>query len=310
MDNLATEEPAVLALELRKVLSASAVVRAHEPLSRRTTLRVGGPADIYVEPATVADLQAILELVRQRDLPWMMLGRGSNLLVRDGGIRGLVLNLNQPAFSRIEVQADRVRCGAGARMRQVAFDAKNAGLSGLEFLEGIPGAIGGGLRMNAGAMGSALFEHVAQLKYLTPTGDILEAPASDIPVEYRSCPLLKRNIALEVVLIGTPAPRPLIDSRMQECSQKRWKSQPAAPSAGCIFKNSVTIPTGKLVQELGLKGTRIGGAIISDVHGNFIVNDSNGTASDILALIDLVKRRARETRGIELETEVQIVGED
>ena len=187
---------------------------------------------------------------------------------------------------------------------------KKASLTGLEFLEGIPGTIGGGLRMNAGAMGSSMMAVAETLRYMTPQGEIVERPVSEIPVEYRSCPLLLTNIALGAVLVGEAAPREIVEQRMNECSRKRWDSQPAAPSAGCIFKNPVTVPTGKLVQELGLKGTRRGGAVISDVHGNFIVNDENASARDILELIGLVKEKALSERQIELHTEVQIVGEE
>jgi len=177
-------------------------------------------------------------------------------------------------------------------------------------MEGIPGNIGGGLRMNAGAMGGAMFQVVESVRTMDQEGRIAEKTASEIPVEYRNCPLLKTHIALSAVLLGRSAPRDEINRKMDECSQKRWNSQPAAPSAGCIFKNSATVPTGRLVQELGLKGTRRGGAVISDVHGNFIVNEGDATAGDILELIELVREKARALRGIELHTEVQIVGED
>jgi UDP-N-acetylenolpyruvoylglucosamine reductase len=310
MTELSSMQPETLGVELRKLLSPGSNVRINESLARRTTLRVGGPADVFVEPASEHDLQQLLEYSRSHDIPWMVLGRGSNLLVRDGGIRGIVISLGHPVFSKIELKGVRLHCGAGARLRAVAYEAKKAGLSGLEFLEGIPGSIGGALRMNAGAMGSAIFNHVENLRYLTSSGDLVDLQASQVPVEYRNCPLLKENIAISATLLGQPAPQELIDQRMAECSSKRWGSQPAAPSAGCIFKNSLTIPSGKLVQELGLKGKRIGGAVISDVHGNFIVNDANATARDVLALIELVKQKAFELRGIELHTEVQIVGED
>jgi UDP-N-acetylenolpyruvoylglucosamine reductase len=164
--------------------------------------------------------------------------------------------------------------------------------------------------MNAGAMGSSIFELVESVRMMDSEGQVFERAASEIPFEYRSCALFKTHVALGAVLRGQFAPRESIDQKMDECSRKRWGSQPAAPSAGCIFKNCATISTGKLVQELGLKGTRMGGAVISEVHGNFIVNEGNAAARDVLALIELVKETARQKRGIELHTEVQIVGED
>lgn len=298
-----------LALELSKILGPGCVMRENEPLSRRTTLRVGGPADVYLEPACEADLQAALRYCSAAEVPFMMLGRGSNLLVRDGGVRGLVIGLGGP-FAGIEPAGERLRCGAGARLRDVAMAAKKQGLAGFEFMEGIPGNIGGGLRMNAGAMGSSVFEVTDSVRFMSAQGEIEERPVAEIPFEYRCCPLLKERIALSAMLRGRADERASIERRMNECSQKRWSSQPAAPSAGCIFKNSPTIPAGRLVQELGLKGTRIGGARISVEHGNFIVNDGQATARDVLELIGLIKEAALAKRGIELHTEVQIVGED
>jgi len=141
------------------------------------------------------------------------------------------------------------------------------------------------------------------------SGEVCELPAGEVTVEYRGCPLFKNHIALGAVLKGLPAPTEAISERMTKFSEKRWESQPAAPSAGCIFKNPKTIPAGRLIDELGLKGTRVGGAVVSDVHGNFIVNDGSATARDVLGLIDVIKERARAARGIELETEVEILGE-
>lgn len=296
--------------ELKLRLTHEAQVRTNEPLSKRTTLRVGGPADYFAEPATEADLAVILSWAGEHSLPWMMLGRGSNLLVRDGGIRGVVISLTSPGFATVRVEGEQIFCGGGARLRTVAFEAKKALLTGFEFMEGIPGNIGGSLRMNAGAMGSAMFEVLESVRFMDAAGKIQEGTAEQIPVEYRNCPLFKTHIVLGAVLAGKRGAKEFIDTKMNECSQKRWKSQPAAPSAGCIFKNSPTLPSGRLVEELGLKGTRRGGAVISDVHGNFIVNDQNASARDILELIELVKERARTLRGIDLHTEVQIVGED
>lgn len=296
--------------ELKPLLASATVVREREPLSKRTTLRVGGPADLYIEPAHEQDLASVVRFCTSKNVPLMMLGRGSNLLVRDGGIRGVVVSLAAPAFSLLRVDEQHIHAGAGVRLRSLAFEAKKALLTGFEFMEGIPGNVGGALRMNAGAMGSAMFEVLSSIRCMDLQGNIVEKPVDQVPVEYRSCPHLKTHIALSAIFTGSPGQKEAIDQKMNECSQKRWKSQPAAPSAGCIFKNSLTIPTGRLVEELGLKGTRRGGAVISDVHGNFIVNDANASARDIIELIELIKEKARAQRGIELHTEVQIVGEE
>jgi UDP-N-acetylenolpyruvoylglucosamine reductase len=296
--------------DLARRLSPASRVIESEPMSKHTTLRVGGPADIYIEPASEADLAIVLSACARENVPWMMLGRGSNLLVRDGGIRGVIISLSAPGFSEIRVNGDRISCGGGARLRSVAFEAKKAALTGAEFMEGIPGNIGGGLRMNAGAMSGAMFDVLESVRFMDASGDIHERKAVEIPVEYRNCPLFKTHIVLSATLRLERGVRETIDQKMNLCSQKRWSSQPAAPSAGCIFKNATTIPAGRLIEELGLKGTRVGGALISDVHGNFIVNEGNASARDILELIEIVKERARSERGVELHTEVQIVGED
>jgi len=296
--------------ELRKRLAPTTLLRRDEPLAKRTTLRVGGPAEIYVEPASEEELCAIVEFCNANDVPRMLLGRGSNLLIRDGGIRGVVICLSHPFSSRIELVDGKLRCGGGARLKNVAVEAKRNEITGMEFLEGIPGSIGGALRMNAGAMGSEMFTVVETIRYMDARGIVVDAPASLIHHEYRSCWFFKTHIALAATLVGKPGKRAEIEKLMNECSQKRWGSQPAAPSAGCIFKNPQTVPAGKLIQELGLKGTRMGGAVVSEVHGNFFVNDGNATARDVLQLIEFVQARALQQRGIELRTEVEIVGVD
>lgn len=298
-----------LAAELARQITAATVVRRDEPLAKRTTLRVGGPADLYVEPASEAELSTVLRLCHQFEVPFFILGRGSNLLIKDRGIRGVVICLAQPAFAKLEIIGEQLHCGAGVRLKAVSVEARRNGLAGLEFLEGIPGSVGGALRMNAGAMNAWTFDAVVSLRYMDYQGEIHAKLASEVPVTYRSCPLLTENLALSAVFQGRPESRAEIEERMKAYSQKRWNSQPAAPSAGCIFKNPASIPAGKLVDELGLKGTRVGGAVVSDVHGNFIVNDGTATASDVLKLIELIKARAREARSVELHTEVEIVGE-
>jgi UDP-N-acetylenolpyruvoylglucosamine reductase len=230
--------------------------------------------------------------------------------VKDGGIRGVVICLANPSFSKVEISGYRMHCGAGAKLKQVAMDSKRHQLTGLEFLEGIPGTVGGALRMNAGAMGGWTFDVVESIRYMDYSGEVHEQEAAQVKVEYRSCPLLKTHIALSAVLKGHPASREVVEKRLKTFSAKRWESQPAAPSAGCIFKNPGTIPAGKLIDEMGMKGTRVGDAVVSQEHGNFIVNEGQASAKDVLKLIDVIKQRARSDRGVELETEVEIVGED
>ena len=307
---VSTSAPAGVGDELRRRVSPASVVREHEQLARRTTLRVGGGADLWFEPADEADLVAGLRLAGERNLPVMLIGRGSNLLVRDGGIRGLVVCLAQPHFLRVEIDGTRLRCGAGARLKTVAVEARRHGVAGLEFLEGIPGTVGGALRMNAGAHGGECFNLVREVRVVDARGEVRVLTPADMAPAYRSCPALRAQVAVEALFEGRPAAVEDIDRRMQEFNRKRWASQPAAPSAGCIFKNPDTIPAGRLVDELGLKGERLGGAMVSLEHGNFIVTTGPASASDVLGLIDRIRQRALSERGIHLETEVQIVGEE
>jgi UDP-N-acetylenolpyruvoylglucosamine reductase len=305
----AVSSGAKTANEIAQRVSHSTVIRCDEPLARHTTLRVGGPADVYFEPASEQDLAVVLAYCHERSRQFLVLGRGSNLLVKDGGFRGVVICLVHPHFSRIDVTGQLLNCGAGARLKAVAVEARRNGLAGLEFLEGIPGSLGGALRMNAGAMGGAMFDVVESVRLMGFDGMVQELPVRELPVAYRSCPILKQQLALSAVLRGRPDSREAIEERMNEYSRKRWRSQPAAPSAGCMFKNPASIPAGKLLDELGLKGTRVGGAVVSAEHGNFIVNDRAATARDVLALIEIIRQRVRMERGIELETEVEVVGE-
>jgi UDP-N-acetylmuramate--alanine ligase len=295
--------------KLKNRLNEKSAVRRDEPLAKRTTLRVGGPADLYAEPASEKDLAETLRFCAEEKVPFLILGRGSNLLVKDGGVRGLVISLAHPSFGQLRIEGERLHCGAGVKLKTLAVEARRHGLTGLEFLEGIPGSVGGALRMNAGAMGSWMFEVVETIRFMDYSGNVHEQRASEVNVEYRGCPLFKDHVALGAVLKADAASREAIAERMMRFSEKRWETQPAAPSAGCIFKNPLTVPAGKLIDELGLKGTRIGGAVVSDVHGNFIVNDGHATARDVLELIDYIRKRAKAARGIELETEVQIIGE-
>jgi UDP-N-acetylenolpyruvoylglucosamine reductase len=303
--------PTTIFQELRALLP-QCPPRQNEQLAKRTTLRAGGSADLYLEPFSENDLAKAVRFCHQAAVPFMILGRGSNLLIRDGGIRGLVICLAHPSFSRIEATPPLLRCGAGARLNTISAKARELELAGLEFFEGIPGSVGGALRMNAGAMGSATFEILTQVRYMDDMGEIHEVEAAKISSEYRSCPLFQNNIALTATFLGQPSTKDAVVKRTDEFNRKRWSSQPKQPSAGCIFKNpSPTLSAGKLIEELGLKKTQRGGAMISEKHGNFIINqDGDATAGDVLDLIALIQARAKSERGIELHTEIEIIGED
>jgi UDP-N-acetylmuramate--alanine ligase len=300
----------VIAEKLKEIVGPEGEVRLSELLAQHTTLRVGGPAQFWVEPRSEEALGKIIRFCRRENLPLFVIGRGSNLLVRDGGIRGVVVHPKGGEFDRIEVSGLELSAGAGVKLKEIAYAAKGAGIGGLEWMEGIPGEVGGGLRMNAGAMGGQVFDNVVRLRYLDREGAPHDVTPNEIEVRYRRVPLLEQNFAVSAVFRGEKTAPEEIVKRLGASQEKRRSSQPAAKSAGCIFKNPAACPAGKLVEELGLKGLRVGDAVVSDVHGNFIVNEGRASAAEMLELMGKIQAIAREKRGIELETEVQIVGEE
>lgn len=309
--------------ELRKRVGAGTVVRRYESMAKRTTLRAGGFAKLWVEPASEADLAAVLRFcgerrrlahgdrAQERLVNVLFVGRGSNLLVRDAGISGVTIHLGPEAFSKIdEMDGGRLRIGAGVRLKQVVGAARQRNLAGLEFLEGIPGSLGGALWMNAGAMGGSIFDVVESVRVMDMDGNIAEKLPAELGVEYRACRGLREHVALAAVLKARPGSAEEIDSQLKDFERKRRASQPVAPSAGCIFKNPPGTSAGKVIDELGLKGLSFGRARVSEVHGNFIINEGGATAGDVLSLISLVQDRVRRERGIELEREVIVIGDE
>jgi UDP-N-acetylmuramate--alanine ligase len=212
-------------------------------------------------------------------------------------------------FDRIDISGNEIIAGAGAKFKDVAYASKAAGLGGLEWMEGIPAEVGGALRMNAGAMGAQTFENVSRVRFLDGEGNAQERAPVEMEIHYRDVPELKNNYAVSAIFRGIPSAKNEIVRKLAESQKHRRVTQPAASSAGCIFKNTDSIPAGKLVDELGLKNCAVGRARVSEVHGNFIVNDGGATAAEMLELIEKIQATARRQRGIALETEVQIVGE-
>jgi len=300
----------VIAEKLKEIVGAEGEVRLSEPLSKHTTLRVGGPAQFWVEPRTEAAFADVIRFCRRENLPLFVIGRGSNLLVRDGGMRGVVVHPSGGEFEKIESAGLEVTAGVGAKLKQVAYAGKAAGIGGFEWMEGIPGDVGGALRMNAGAMGAQTFDQVVRLRFLDRQGNLHEKTPDELEVHYRHVPSLDDNFAVSAVFRGEESSADEIVRRLEASQEKRRTTQPSAKSAGCIFKNPEACPAGKLVDELGLKDTRVGDARVSKVHGNFIVNDGAASAGEVLELIGRIQAKARAERGIELETEVQIVGEE
>ncbi|MGD0016500.1 MAG: UDP-N-acetylmuramate--L-alanine ligase [Verrucomicrobiia bacterium] len=301
---------ASLEFDLRRLLSDRTAVRNNEPMARRTSMRVGGPAQFWVEPCNEHDLAKLLRYCHERGVPVTLIGRGTNLVVRDGGIAGVVVHLGSGEFSRIKVDGARLMVGAGARLKAVVSAAREHELGGLEFLDGIPGSLGGALRMNAGAMGRQTFDVVEWVRYVSMTGEFYDAAAEGLPKSYRECPLFANHIGVAAILRGEKTARTVIETKLRAFAERRYATQPAKPSAGCFFRNPEQIPAGQLIDELGLKGLSVGGARVSELHANFIVNEGGATAADVLQLMTLVRERAKNERGIELMPEVMILGKD
>lgn len=291
-------------------LAPGTKLRREEPLAPKTTMRVGGAARVYIEPATVADLQAVLHAAKADRVEIFLLGRGSNLIVPDEGVDGVVISLAHEAWATFEaLEGGSVRVGAGLRLKNLCGLAAAAGIAGFEFLEGIPGNVGGALRMNAGAMNGWMFDVVETVDLMTFDGEVRTLPKAEMHIDYRHCAELHHAIALgarlkpERVTDATAVKR-----QMDVYAKKRHESQPREPSAGCIFKNPPGNSAGRLIDQSGLKGERVGDAEVSAVHANFIVNRGRATSADVLELVRRVRARVRQTQGVDLEPEVLLYG--
>jgi UDP-N-acetylmuramate dehydrogenase len=285
------------------------------PMSEYTSFRVGGPVDCLVFPADIEDLRKTVKWCRRERVNYFILGNGTNLLVRDGGVRGLVLSLVR-GFREVSVLEERpeeslVFAGAGEPLGGFLDFSCGRNLSGLEWAAGVPGSVGGALFMNAGAFGGEMKDSVASVRFMDGEGEVLEKAREDLKFSYRSLELDKGWIILGGTFrlkAGKPA---AIRARREEILQKRLARQPLnLPSAGSVFRNPGRAAAGKLIEEVGLKGTRIRNAQISDKHANFIVNLGHARARDILSLADWVREKVFQERGIRLEMEIRVVGED
>jgi len=283
-------------------------VRENVPLAERTTLRIGGPARYFVEAGSVADLVEALRFARERGLPLLPLGKGSNLLVPDEGFPGMALVLSGD-FLKIAIDGTRVIAGGGASLMSLAVQTKNAGLSGLENLSGIPSSIGGGIRINAGAYGSELFDVLVTVDLVSRAGEHRAVAASEIPHGYRWTALMERDDfvvggALELLA----KPKDEVEARFREVTEKRKNALPKQPNAGSIFKNPPGQHAGKLLEACGLKGRQMGAAQVSPVHANVIVNLGGATARDVRALMAEMQAAVRERFAVELVPEVEVIG--
>jgi UDP-N-acetylmuramate dehydrogenase len=277
-------------------------------MSRHTSLKVGGPADIYAVPEDAADLQRLVSQLSAAGLPWLAVGRGYNLLVRDGGIRGAVISLER--FRRIETRGDNlVLAEAGAENIDVVRFAQNEGLGGIGFISGIPGTIGGAIRMNAGAYGEGILERTQCLTILR-RGEISDYCVSDLDFGYRRLSLEPGDILLAALLrLEVRDPELTEEEIRKDLALRRDKHNVGFPSAGSFFKNPQGQASWRLIDAAGMRGTQVGGARISEVHSNFLVNCGGATAADFLALAEKVKAAVFADCGVRLEEEVRVVGE-
>ena len=294
--------------ELQKLVQAR--VLTDEPLKPYTTWKIGGPADWLVTPADEAELGQVLSLCRRLELPWLVMGNGSNLLVGDKGVRGVVIRLGRD-FSRMVWQDDRVEAFAGLLLRDLAEAAASRGLAGLEYVHGIPGSVGGGIRMNCGAYGGNLSTCVTSVKALSYDGELLELPRERIDFAYRNSSLFDLDAVITSVCLKLPSgDKEEIISRMADFQHRRETAQPLEyPSCGSTFKNPEGDHAGWIIERNDLRGHRIGGLQISEKHGNFLVNRWDGSADDARRLIEWTQEKVMELEQIELTPEVRFIGE-
>ncbi len=297
--------------ELSRILPQERILR-DEPMKYHTTFRIGGPADYYVCPQT-EELPQLLAVARQCEVPLTVIGNGSNLLVGDGGIRGLVLEIGHGMDAVVVESGTRLRVGAGTLLSRAANAVADAGLGGMEFAAGIPGSLGGAVVMNAGAYGGEMKDILAEVTVLTQEGKPLtfSHPTGELDLGYRHSIISEREyLVTEAVLQLHPAPMEEIRAVMADLRQRRMDKQPLEyPSAGSTFKRPQGYFAGKLIEDAGLKGYRVGGAEVSRKHSGFVINADGATAADVRQLIADVQVRVEEQFGVHLEPEVKFLGE-
>lgn len=285
-------------------------VRLHEPMKKHTTFRIGGPADYYLCPHSTEEMQKILQICKENNIEFFILGNGSNLLVSDKGYRGVVIQLWKN-FSDIIAEEKTITVKAGALLSKVAAEALEEGLTGMEFASGIPGTIGGAVVMNAGAYGGEMKDIIKEVTVLTKEGEILTLSKEEMNFGYRTSVVKEKGyVVISVVLQLEKGDREKIRKVMDDLKERRVTKQPLdMPSAGSTFKRPEGYFAGKLIMDAGLRGFSVGGAQISEKHCGFVVNKGDATAADVLGLIREVQKRVQEQFGVALEPEVKFLGE-
>ena len=279
------------------------------PMRQFTSIQVGGPADSILFPKDVEELKKVIRYARRRKIPFLILGRGTNLVVRDKGVRGWVISLTQ-GMKKIQMDGGVVEAEAGLSLQRLVQFSNQKGLTGLEPFFGIPGTVGGGLAMNAGAWGAELKDVLLSVTLMKEDGEIVERSRSRLRFSYRGLAISPSWIILKGRFELKKGKKEEILERVRSYSEMRKKRQPLDyPSAGSIFKNPKEGPAGKWIEEAGLKGFRLGQAMVSERHANFIINLGKATAEEVIRLMEFVEKKIYEEKGISLEREVKVVGE-
>lgn len=283
--------------------------KINEPMSLHTTFRVGGPAELYLTPESVSQLAALIKLFRQLGVPYMIIGNGSNILVGDKGIDGAVIEIGK-AIGEIVIDGNTITAEAGVLLSKLAASAARNGLAGLEFASGIPGSLGGAVYMNAGAYGGEMKDVVTEVKYLDENGEVKTISGDMCGFGYRKSIFSGgEKIILSAALTLTPDNPDDIRARISELTEKRVTKQPVdKASAGSTFKRPEGYFAAALIEECGLKGFSVGGASVSEKHSGFVVNNSGASAKDVLDVIRQVQKVVKEKKGVDLETEVKLIG--
>ena len=299
----------ILYNELLKIMSEEQV-KTEEPMKNHTTFRVGGPAEFFVMPRTAEEVKKVIDLCRRESFPYYIIGNGSNLLVSDQGYRGVVLQIYKE-MSYIEVEENVVVAQAGALLSAIANKALENGLTGFEFAAGIPGTLGGACVMNAGAYGGEMKDVLEEVTVLTEEGEVLTIPKENLELGYRTSIIARKGYTvLEARIQLRGGEKEAIKSLMEELKDKRVSKQPLEyPSAGSTFKRPEGYFAGKLIQDAGLRGFRVGGAQVSEKHCGFVINREQATAADVAELLRRVADTVEETSGVRLEPEVKRLGE-
>jgi len=281
-------------------------VRRDEPQAMHTWFQLGGPAEYFAEPNDLNQLREVFRRARQEGMALRVLGRGSNLLVRDEGVRGVVIHLSADAFRTIEVEGTAITAGAGARLGRVVTTAVRAGLAGLEELVAIPGSLGGALRQNAGTQGSDIGQWTVQVTALNDACEVVHREREELVFGYRQSSLDEPVLLSARLELEEEDPVPLAKRLQKQWIIRKARQPMGHQSAGCVFKNPPGMHAGQLIDQAGLKGTRIGGAVVSERHANFILAEPECTAQDVLRLIDLVRDQVEQRMEVVLEQEIEV----